>query len=282
MLKYIYKYIAVALLLCSCESEIPFEYNSIEVMHTIQAEFKLSDGDCVANVYVSSTRDVDTWQEEEAVSSAQVEITTPAGDIIPLSYDGDSLYVASVSGGNLSSLEGDYTLRVTVGEDTYSAACALPTSSQIGEPIFYWQSMMEGIGILIMKGSIIDTAGEDNYYRYSLCLPSGESYQGGVVSDNGVDGKVIDIIAAFNPDESLGYDTMSDDSSGSLYKLASGDIITIIVESIDYRPYDFLSTLGSSACNPICHIEGGALGYFLVSEVSTKIITFSADSVVEL
>ncbi len=271
----------MALLLVGCESEIPFEYNTIEPIHTIQAEFIIGEPHSVAKVYISQTQDVDSPYEEVAVADAEVEITTPQGEVISLSFDGDSLYVASLM--HLPEPnQGDYSISVVIDGQEYSASSELMVPAVVMEPVFYWQDVMMGLGILMMKAMIADPIGEDNYYRYHFLLPDGKVYQDGVISDSSIDGTNIELYAQFNPAESLGFYTLPEEMAGSLYLLDEGETLTICVESLDKRAYDFLSTLGSSTTNPISSFEGGCLGYFSVSTISNLEWCFSGDDIISL
>lgn len=270
------------LIVTSCESEIPFEYRSIEAMHTVQANFSLSDSISVANVFISSTTDVDSTDEPLTISDATVSITTPQGEVIPLHFDGDSLYIATFDDADLTPQQGDYRVDVIIDNNNYYASCELMSPALFEEPIFFWQDVMMGMGVLMMKVSIEDPAGEDNYYRYTFTLPDGSIYQNGVISDSSMDGKLLELYAQFNPDDALGYYTMPDDMAGSLYKLAEGEQLSISIEALDKRAYDYFSTLGLSNSNPICSFEGGCLGYFSVSTITSLEFTFSKEYIVEL
>lgn len=282
-MKRVYLYISTLLFAVSCTSEIPFEYNTIDPLYVIQAEFSLSDDFSTAIAQISTTSDLDSTDAEVVVTDADVSITTPQGDLIHLLFsESSSLYVASNVPVSTTPQQGDYTLDVRIGDDYYSSSCSLMSPAVIGSTTFTYQEVMMGMGVLMMKTNIEDPAGEDNYYRYIFTLPDGTTYHNEVVSDSGLDGYNIELYTQFNPDESLGYYTMSDDMAGSLYKISPGDIITITVEQIDKRPYDYLSTLGSSSSNPICSFEGGCLGYFSVSTKETEEILFTADAVIEI
>lgn len=234
-------------------------------------------------VSISSTQDVDSVLPASIVEDAEVSLTSPDGAVFPLMYDGDSLYMATIFGLPIEPLQGDFTLDVVIDEVHYSAGCELKPEAEILEPIFYWQEVMPGLGVLMMKAMINDTAGEDNYYKYKFSLQDGAIYQQGVTSDNGMDGKVLELYAQFNPAEELGFITISEDMAGSLYMINEGEEITITISQIDKRPYDFISTLGSSSSNPVCSFTGGeCLGYFLVTTESTLIVNFSAENVVVL
>ncbi len=267
--------------LLSCESEIPFTYNSIEPIYVIQANFLLDEFVSRAEVYISTTQDVDSTTPAPVITDAMVKITTPEGSIIPLAYDGDSLYIANVFGCSLEPLQGDFTIDVEIDDNHFSTGCELKPSAEIIEPVFYWQDVMGEMGILMMKAMINDTAGEDNYYKYKFTLSDGEAYQQGIISDNGMDGKVLELYAQFNPDESLGYYTISEDMAGSLYLINEGEEIIISVSQIDERPYNFISTIGSSTSNPVSQFDD-CLGYFVVSTMSSLTINFSAEDIIVL
>jgi hypothetical protein len=120
-------------------------------------------------------------------------------------------------------------------------------------------------GIMI-EAQYNDPAGIANFYRFILFINEIEELAK-IADDRLQDGEVITTPIFSQPDQGLA---------------AVGDIVTVYMESIDKKVYEYFRTLEQmsggqrggavSTANPLSNINNGALGYFKACTVRSKTI----------
>ncbi len=265
-------YITTALLILftACEKEIEIDYRSVDPLYVVEGRITNE----VAEVLVTLTRDMDDGSKPTPQEDAAVGLTAGNGEYFPLSFGNDGYYRAAGLTGRVGE---NYTLTVAVGEQEFTSESVMHDAAGMDTPpYFQWLKVM-GERFVIMTFSFEDIAGEENYYCYRI-YRNGENYRWNVMHDRGNDGKVItvDIVCMT---ETMANDNKEEDWDDILYE---GDQITLELQSIDKRTYDYLFSVGLSDTantNPIDNFTGGCLGYFAAYSVVRTGITFSYSNI---
>ena len=152
-----------------------------------------------------------------------------------------------------------YTLTVETGGKTYTSSSVMQRQAVILSTAFRWEKFMNS-RMLYYEVEVEDIKGEENHYCYHM-YRNGEPYRWNVFTDQGdTDGIIFVDITCM--DEDTAEENKEEDPNDILYE---GDRITVEVQTIDRRAYDYLCSLGLSertSANPIANFTGGCLGYF--------------------
>jgi hypothetical protein len=238
-------------MLSSCQKVIDIELNDAD--RQIVIEGSIYEGGDSAMVKITKTTSFFTVDPPEPVANAIVQLTMPDNNVFILNHEGQGLY--KISGLNIIN-DADYKLKVTIGNDEYTAVSHMMPSIALDsleyefqEPIF---GQPEGYNVFMIYQ---DQIGK-NYYRLLSSVngtPQRDAEDLLVVDDNLNDGNLIRIpifTRLFEP----------------------GDTVEAELQSLDAELYEFYQTLGSVAsedagspfsaapANPEGNISGGALG----------------------
>ncbi|MCD7970433.1 MAG: DUF4249 domain-containing protein [Alistipes sp.] len=252
MKKYILPVILLLSLLAGCEKEIYIDYRTVEPLYVIEGRIS-NEG---TEVLVTLTKDMDDGSDPTPQSDATVTLISGDGEIYPLDYAVDGYYRAADLTGTVGQT---YTLQVEAGGNMFTSTSEMHGQAQIGSLHFQWLKAL-GEKVLFLVFVLEDIPDQENYYHYKV-YRNGENYRWYVMNDRGNDGKPISV-NVFCMTEQMAKDDKEDDREHILYE---GDEISIELQTIDKRTYDYLYSVGlseSAASNPIDNFTGGCLGYF--------------------
>lgn len=249
----LYVSVLLAIIITGCEKEIDMGYRTVEPQVVIEG--------CVTNeaasVLITTTRDMEDSVKVHGRNGATVIIADDKGFSEQLVYEADGRYR---SPSRLTGTPGTtYTLTVETDGKTYTSSSVMQRQAVIQSTAFRWEKFMNS-RMLYYEVEVEDIKGEENYYCYHM-YRNGKPYRWYVFTDKGdVDGSIFVDIACM--DEDTAEENKEEDRNDILYE---GDRITIEIQTIDRRTYDYLYSLGLSertSANPIANFSGGCLGYF--------------------
>ncbi len=262
---------------CIKQKEIQIDLNSTNPLIVIEA--LLSDLPGGAYVRLSQTVNYYSPDSFPPVTGATVKITDDAGNIVNYEMEpGNPGFYLPKKVPFLGIPEKKYTLSVIANGIEYISESTMPKPVKIdslevtieirnrrGNPFGRQVSGKTSDTTYRVNINFRDPAGENNFYRfveiYKVPLSSVT-----VTSDRFRDGKEIQ--------RELAIDTTS--------HVKKGDSVTVEMQSIDQRTYDFFrtfrSTLGrgglgflsASPGNPISNFTNGAMGYFSAYSTNRK------------
>lgn len=271
MRKFLYILPLALLLVTSCKKEIDFDYHSIEKLYVVEGRLT-NEG---VEVLLTQTRDMEDGERGAGISGAVMTITSTDGVSETLSYDpADGLY-RSVN--NFTGEAGRvYTMSVSVDGEEFTSHSAMGAASSIESVDFWWQEVLSQ-KVLVCMLTFRDIPGEENYYCYRMYL-NGNRYRWSVLSDKNNDGGQIRVLIPCNYEEEEQEPEEGEEETPDRI-MNEGDEIVIELQTIDRRSYDYLSSLGQSAANPVYNFTGGCLGYFSAYSVVRQEQVFSFDNV---
>ncbi len=285
-------YLNIILLLTigtACEKEIDFTYRDISPIPVIEA-FLTNDS---SRVHISTTRNMDEPRNTDtAIKHAEVKLLEENGTTH--SYHWDEETKAYIPSGTFpKQTEQTYTLNVSFDRKTYTSKAKMlaPINPQAVMTKFMWKEFAEGVNMLFASIMVMDTQPDVvNHYRYSVYLNE-KLCQQNILRDAANDAKFLSILIPFIPHKSLGFnsvisDAMSESESESmgLLQINEDDILSVHIEEIDMRTYDYLYSLSissSESANPISNFTEGALGYFSAYSTITTQTEFKLADVIK-
>jgi hypothetical protein len=247
----------LSIALVSCQKVIDLELNSTQSQLVIQGNIYNSPGPY--EVTITKTVDFDQSNKYPPVSNAIVIIADNHGTIDTLKERSSGQYMTD----KIVGIPGyTYTLIVEIQNDIYTAISTMPEPVEI-DSIYTVNAVMDN---KILCVSFSDPANEENYYKIVEFKNSKQMDEFHVTSDDLHEGeKIIYKIMARGMDED--------------YKIESGDLIGVWLETIDKNVYDYFRTAGqdgsqsASPSNPISNISPSVLGYFNACSVIKKTYT---------
>lgn len=269
--------------LTACKKEIPFDYNEVVPVVTVEGRVT-NEGIWVV---ITRSRSVTDSVQPRCEQGAVVTISAE-GNTIPLPYDAatDS-YHSSMTGVTGTT----YRLDVDFEGHHYQSSAFMPAPAPILSADFFWMSVMDERMLVYELWAVDPYPDERNQFLYRIDRISHhphlegksktEAYRWGVHEDRG------------NPPGRVFFDIMTvsektmdeDDEDNWKRILYDGDTITCQVMTIDRPVYDYFSSLRagqSGGANPSSNISGGCLGYFAAGSVTrTDTIVFRRSSVKE-
>jgi hypothetical protein len=243
----------VSCILTSCEKVIDLDLKTSSSQIVIQGNVYDSPGPYTVSVFKSV--DFDVPNVYPAVSGARVTISDDAGNSETLTEKTPGYYFTS----SLQGVPGrTYTLTVQAEDKVYTSSSTMPKGVTI-DSLYSKSSPFPGLKQFGFNFS--DPAQEKNFYRLLDFIGHKPRESFTVGSDFGVDGKVVENVLVYRKE-----------------KLKTGDTLTLVLESIDEKVYEYFKTANyskresSSPANPISNISNGALGYFSASAVRKRSI----------
>ncbi|MBQ5477877.1 MAG: DUF4249 family protein, partial [Bacteroidaceae bacterium] len=172
----------VAAVLCSCEKELDFKYDSVEPIYVIEATVS-NEG---TTALITKTRDVESTSDAPTVDNATVTMTGSDGSQTTLTHEGNGVYTSPVKG-----VEGvTYTLKANIGNVTTQSTSVMPDEIKYEDSYFYRMPML-GDSLYVYKITLADDGKQPRYY-YIRIMRNDKMYRW-MLSDNKVanDGKIV-------------------------------------------------------------------------------------------
>jgi hypothetical protein len=256
-IRYFLSLIALLALSVSCEKVIDININDANPVPVIESYIE-NDSTC----YVLATYTSNFFDNTSSpfISDAVITIADDAGNSEQLNYEGDGVYRGSTVIGVIGR---NYTLSVTIGNNTYTAESKMPPLVPIDS--FSIQSLSGFFGgggnrpeRYWVYVNYTDPAVVQNYYAVRTTYFDSSDTEQGFVTDYSI----------ADDDLSNGIATRSFTTFNSF---VSGDTLTTELASLNRTTHFYFKTLedaitggfGSAApSNPSTNFSEGALGYF--------------------
>ncbi len=249
--------------LTSCEKEIEFEYHDIPEQQVIEGVVS-QEG---VSVTLTKTIPTDEPFTDHTVTDAEVLLTDlTSGQVHNLRPDPEGRFTLP----GLAGVPGhDYSLTVSIGQETYTSSSHMLAPVEIVSAEFNWIKMpYDDVAVL----KVDFTEDEDKLARYWLRVyRNGEPYEWQAIeSRNSVDGLVTGMMLTSRKDTDE-----EDDAS----VLREGDVIDLEVLPISEEMADYLDSLNNGDYNGNRMFEGAyCLGYFLAAPIArSQLIYHPAD-----
>ncbi len=251
--------------LASCTKVIDIDYESIDQLYVIEAELSQEGGTLI----ITQSSDMDKPIQNTPITTAEVVAVSEKGEEFHFSTDENGVYRTSSPLNLETGL--DYSLSVKIDDKTFTSTSHLYPAPSVGNIVVSTQQLSPGISLSFCTFNILNTIGELNYYLYR-CRSFGNEKENGTepkwaLAIERIEGDPIMLMAQLSSEE---------------YDLEDGDEITIEVKAIDRATYDYLYSLnlsGDSSSNPANNFEGGCLGYFSASSLTTISTQFCSTNV---
>ena len=256
--------IALAAIFTSCEKVVEVDLNNSAPRVVIEAS--LMPGTNLFTVQVTQTGDYFTATDPTPINNASVVLQEENGTPTAIPFEAKGHYSKTITAQEGKS----YTLTVTIGDKTYEAKSYLPPVVPL-DALTLEEAPLQSLGSKDTTFNVYinftDPAVVANNYRLLI-----------TVNDTLV--PMSEELVVFN-DKNIDGNTVNTNASFSTFK--RGDYISIEMQSIDAKVYDFYFTLsnilldngGFSAApaNPNTNFTGGALGCFVAySSSSAEIV----------
>lgn len=270
MKKYIYSMLVGVLVLTSCQKEINMDFHTIDPLFVIEGRVTNE----VAEVIITQTKDVTDTTKWEGWNEAIVTITDADGHIEELEYWFDGWFHSLT--GFVGQPGATYSLKVEIGDEVFTSTSTMNAAASLDQFYFRWLEVMNE-KVVFCSLVMTDIADEENYYCYRV-YRNGQSYRWGVFHDRGNDGQEI-TTDIYCMTQKKADENKEEDWDDILYE---GDQISVELQTIDRRTYDYLYSLAlseSTHYNPIDNFSGGCLGYFAAYSTVRESTEFSFDSI---
>ncbi len=212
-------------------------------------------------VTVSTTRNMEDGNRDTSVSDAVVEISGSDGFRETLRYETDGHYRSP--SGAAGTPGNTYTLTViTADGKEFVATSEMTAPGQLSSVKFGYEPSIT-IRYMFCSVNILDPAGTENRYCLRI-FKNGNPYSRNLITDKGHEGSIIPntLLVRFSWNENP---TPEEIARGGTDIFRKGDLLYMVLETIDRPVYDYIYSLGlggGSLSNPLTNIEGGCLGYF--------------------
>lgn len=259
--------------LCSCEHEIDFDYPTAEAKVIIEGQVSTED----VMVRISHTRPMGDNSKDQAISDAQVWVSSDDGYEEQLVYDQDEQCYKSATG-MVGSAGHTYHLKAIVDGQQYTSKSTMPLKAQVDSVFFRYIEALDIRMYFVCIQGVDPIPNERNYYLMRL-MRGDEIFRWNPRSGrSNVDGIFeYDIICSSEKDMEKGID-----DNGKI-PLMDGDTIEVVAMSIERPAWLYFQSLVSStttASNPITNIEGGAQGVFMAPNITRpEAIVFDKETV---
>ncbi len=254
---HIISFIVALVYFSSCQKVITVDLNSTDPRYVIEAN--VVDGQPSNFVHITRTVNFDQDNVFPTVSGALVIITdktTSLADTLKETVAGlySTSKIVGISGHN-------YTLYVKADNHVFTSSAIMPEKIEIDT---MYTSISGFRGEINIIPEYNDPAEKGNYYQFAKYVNGVETADIYIRNDNLINGQTIR-----QPLNARGPDS----------KLNPGDVVRIDLNCIDSATYQYFFTLqqtknqnSASPANPATNITGGALGYFSVHTMDSKII----------
>jgi len=256
-------FLFVIILFSSCEKVINIDLNSKDSQIVIEASISNQSEPCV--VMLTQTINYNESNNFPAISDATVVLSDNVGNIDTLIETSAGIYETSAVQGTVGRT---YTLKVNVSGKEYTAISAMNTSVEI-DSLYISTINLPNSYQKTLNLVYEDIEGIANYYRFIEIINSEPQSTIFIEDDLKQDGQTIDMTLLAKGQTQV--------------KLKSGDMVTVQLQTIDNKVYDYFRTLlqlsrggminqSTSPANPLSNFNNGALGYFNAYAVTLKTI----------
>jgi hypothetical protein len=250
------------LVLVSCQKEIFIDLNTSDPKIVIEGEVMDMPGPYL--VRLSRTVNFSEPNEFPPISDAIVIISDDAGYSEQLFEFQNGIYMTH----DIQGFAGrTYSLSVTIEGETFTAQSTMPARVPLdGVEVInsFYSSSQDPANNYLVTPLYLDPPGIGNNYRIVQLVNGRICDSWTVQNDNLSDGLV-------NKRPIFGRDI----------ELKPGDMLTVVLQSIEKPVYDYFYSLtessgsggGATPANPVSNITGGALGYFSAHSMDSKTVT---------
>jgi hypothetical protein len=262
---------AAACTLTACQKVINIDLNETAPQYVIEGA--LQEGTQTFTVRVTKTTSYfASATTTPKVTTATVTVTADNGIATVLTNMGEGVYAAA---NYTAQAAHTYTLKVTDGANTFTAASYMPAIVPI-DSVTIIRASQSGIFVPPSPGGAADSttrylitchfkdpAGSVNYFRGNIVPQPTEQGNNGytLIADKNLDGAALSFVAA--------------------PKFRRGTPVTVELMAIDKSTYNYFNQLDEfigrgqqsvSPANPDTNWSGGALGYFGAMSVQRKTV----------
>jgi hypothetical protein len=246
----------------SCQKEIFIDLNSSDPKVVIEGEITDMPGPYF--VKLSKTVNFSDPNEFPPITDAIVIVSDDAGYSERLIEFQNGIYMTH----DLQGFAGrTYFLSVTTKGETFTAQSTMPSRVPLDGVEMtksFYSSSQDPANNYLVTPQFLDPPGLGNNYRFVQLINGRICDSWTVQNDNLSDGLE-------NKRPIFGRDT----------ELKQGDMLTVILQSIDKPVYDYFYSLtessgsggGATPANPVSNIVGGALGYFSAQSMDSMTVT---------
>lgn len=252
---------AAVILLGSCTKVINVKINDSAKKYVIEGVLTDQPGTC--QVHITQTKNFNENNTFDGVTASAVTITdnstgltTTLNAIAPGYYSDTAL--TAISGKT-------YTLRVNIGNETFTAVSAMPQRVNV-DTVFFTKDNVFGDTWTLANLDYTDPAGFGNNYQVKQYINGKKMKDIFITNDDYTDGK--------HNVAKLYVDPGTDDKD----RVKAGDTVKVEILCINTPVYKYWFSLQQSAtgtnqsaapANPVTNIDGGALGYFSTHTLQT-------------
>lgn len=251
---------SLLILLTSCEKELDFKYHDVASQLVIEGNVT-QDGTSVTLTY---TTPMGEPMNLTPITDAEVTLTDlTAGTAISLTPNAAGAYTDPTPG-----IPGhEYHIEVNRDGKSYSATDLMRNPVEILSLEFQWVKMPYDY-VAALKIMFTDDPGDNDCYWIRL-YRNGEPYMWLQADDrSAVNGVITEAVRTSRKDVSE-----EDDKTA----LVEGDEVTATVSPVSRAMYDYLTGIQADSTGPRMFAGDFCLGYFLVTSLTSKSITFNPD-----
>ncbi|MBI1836793.1 MAG: DUF4249 domain-containing protein [Flavobacteriia bacterium] len=251
--KLFYSFIALLVILSSCQKVIVLDLKDAEAKYVIEGE--INKDETVHYIYISKSVKFSEDNTFPSVSGATVVITDNLGNTETLTEINPGKYATS----NLIGVEGrTYTINVSIDGKTFSATSTMPTQVNL-DLIYFIDDDFGGKGGKIAIPIRQDPANIQNNYRFDMWVKRVNANKGWE-RDSAIiiqDDQFADGVVTQQP------------VFGTIGAFMPGDSCLTTMMCIDKNVYKYFYSLSlnspggaATPSNPVSNFTGGCLGYF--------------------
>lgn len=248
----------MSILCASCEKVIDVRIQNVDKKYVIEGS--ITDNQNTCRVLVSQTIDLADTNRFEGVSNAVITLQENNKPPVRLLETDKGIYRADMKGAPGHT----YTLKVTVGNQTFTASSVMPQKTQF-DTLYITERVSFGKPRKIPTLEFQDPNGMGNAYRFIQYVNGRKENTIFITDDHLTNGRKVT------------YELLI--FSNEAYLLQPGDHLRVEMYCIDHRNFDFWYSLSQGAlgqsqsaspANPVTNISGGALGYFSAATFDSK------------
>lgn len=270
MKNYIFPILACLVVLTACQKEIDINFHTVDPLFVIEGRVTNE----LTEVLITQTKDMDDVPQWEGYADAVVTVTDDSGHAESLSYTYNGWFYST--SGFIGEPGKTYVLTVETGDEVFTSTSTMSGVASLDNFYFRWLEVMNE-KVVFCSLVMTDIPDEENYYCYRV-YRNGYSYRWGVFHDRGNDGQEI-TMDIYCMTKKKADENKEEDWDDILYE---GDQISVELQTIDRRTYDYLYSLElseSTHYNPIDNFTGGCLGYFAAYSTVREYTEFSFDTI---
>jgi len=252
----------VVIALSSCQKTIDIKLNDTQKKYVIEAI--VTDQTDSSKVLLTQTKNFSEDNQFPGVSGATVTVTDGG---VTTNFVQTAPGVYKPAAGFKGVVGHTYTLSLTVGGTTFTAASTMPAKVNF-DSVYTTDEFLFGENRKLVTVDYQEPLGKGNNYRFVQYVNGLKEPTVFVNNDDYTDGKqVADRLFYFADDDHENH------------KIKTGNTVIVEMLCIDAGTYMYWFSLGQSAtgtsqsaspANPVTNIKGGALGYFSAQTYQKK------------